>query len=364
MKYFWPYKIFVILIIFLTTTSLAFKLITGTSVFGTKSSNTAVLGAHKNRRVRTIIPPTSTTTPKPVLTATPTKSLPLTISPAVKNSTSVNKVSWGAFTGWTSVQAADFEKKVGHSMNLVSTFVHWGNENQFPQDLADFALAGNKTLVIYWEAMDYNNPAVDNNPRYSYDEILNGGWDMYIKSFSASVKAYKGKVIIIPFEEPNGNWYPWSASKNNNSIAKYKSAFSYLHKFFAGSTNVKFAWDVNSDSVPNTPENAIANYYPGNNLVDYVGVNGFNFDNPWQSFDEIFGSTLNLLSTYQKPVYIFSMACAQGANKANWITDALNVQMKKYPLLAGWIWFSENKEKNWLVWSDNNSLTAFTNNLP
>jgi hypothetical protein len=289
----------------------------------------------------------------------PTATPPLTPTPITTTS-----LSWGAYTGWSASQATDLENRVGRKMNLVATFVHWGNESEFPAELADFALKNGKTLVIYWEAMDYNNPAVDNNPRYGYDEILRGGWDSYLSSFSKSAKAYQGKVIILPFEEANGDWYPWSATKNGNSIEKYKSAFRYIHKYFDGASNIKFGWDMNSESVPNNATNSLSNYYPGDEYVDYVGVNGFNFANPWLSFDAIFGSALRNLSAYKKPIYIFSMACADGPQKSAWIEDAIKVQMPKYPLLAGWIWFNENKEKNWLVWSDSNSLATFSSLLP
>jgi len=53
------------------------------------------------------------------------------------------------------------------------------------------------------------------------------------------------------------------------------------------------------------------------------------------------------------------MASAGGSAKAAWITDAYTVQMKKYPLLKGWMWFNENKEKDWRVNSDLASLAAF-----
>jgi hypothetical protein len=53
------------------------------------------------------------------------------------------------------------------------------------------------------------------------------------------------------------------------------------------------------------------------------------------------------------------MACADGTQKAAWITDALTVQIPKHPQLAGWIWFNENKEQNWLAWSNSAALAAF-----
>ena len=37
-----------------------------------------------------------------------------------------------------------------------------------------------------------------------------------------------------------------------------------------------------------------------------------------------------------------------GAKKAAWITDALT-QISQNTSVAGFIWFNENKEKNWLI---------------
>ena len=82
--------------------------------------------------------------------------------------------------------------------------------------------------------------------------------------------------------------------------------------------------------------------------------------NPWESFSDIFSNPLNTLSKYNKPIFLFSFASAQGEQKNEWLNDALNVQMPKYPLLKGFIYFNQNKERNWLLWSDNETLSVFT----
>jgi hypothetical protein len=53
------------------------------------------------------------------------------------------------------------------------------------------------------------------------------------------------------------------------------------------------------------------------------------------------------------------VASAAGTQKPAWITDAVTVQMKKYPLLKGWVWFNENKEQDWRINSDTTTLNAF-----
>jgi DNA polymerase III alpha subunit len=68
------------------------------------------------------------------------------------------------------------------------------------------------------------------------------------------------------------------------------------------------------------------------------------------------------ISRFKKPIYIFSMSCAEGPLKELWIKDAIS-KIRNNPLISGWIWFNENKEKNWLIWSDDKSLEAFKDSL-
>jgi beta-mannanase len=269
-------------------------------------------------------------------------------------------LKWGVYSGWLEGDINQFNTVVGESPDMMAAFVHWGNNNSFPTYMAKHTKDKGGTLVIFWEASNYMLTTNDQTA-YNYDAIIRGDWDAYIKKFAAEAKTYGGPVILIPFSEANGNWSPWSGTLNGNTPAKAVLGYQHVRTVFGDVPNVKFGFAPNSNSVPNTTANAIQNYYPGDAYVDYVGVDGFNFDAPWVTFDQIFKSPLTILSAYNKPMYIFSFASAQGTQKAAWITDALTVQMKKYPLIEGWVWFNQNKEKNWLIWSDDASLSAFKN---
>lgn len=274
-------------------------------------------------------------------------------SPSVS---SRSAVQWGAYVGWEEDGIAEFERTVGSPMDFVATFVHWGNEREFPVDFA--RSLGGKTLLIFWEAMDYNVVGSD-QAAFSYDAILRGDYDMYIRTFADQAKQYGRPVILIPFEEVNGAWYPWSGMANGNTPEQHIEAYRYVREFFRGVTNVKFGWAVNHDSDPDVPENSVAAYYPGAAYVDIVGVNGFNFADPWMSFTDIFDPALRSLKRYGKPVYIFSMASAEGPEKAAWIRDALSVEIPRHPEIRGFGWFNEKKERDWRVDSDPESLRAF-----
>ena len=279
--------------------------------------------------------------PSPSPTPTPTG------SPATSSA-----VLWGAYAGDSTTDAANFESQVGHKINLQAIFVDLGSDN-FPSQFGVTVRDQDKTLIIFWEP--YNA---------SLDSIISGNFDNYITQFAVAAKTYGGQVILAPLHEMNGDWDPWGGTVGTNSPAKVIAAWQRIHDLFGGVSNVKFGWVVNNDSVPDIAANQLENYYPGAAYVDYVGVDGFNFGDPWQSFSEIFDGALARLKVYNKPVYIFSFASAESSNKPAWITDALTVQIPKHLEVKGWVWFNQNKEKNWLVWSSDAALAAFKATLP
>lgn len=274
------------------------------------------------------------------------------------------RLKWGFYESSSSPQKIlALEQVLGKSPDMIAVFIHWGNENQFPDYLTPITKDQEKTLVIFWEATDYAVKSPE-QPRFSYDAILRGSWDDYMGVFAADAKSYGGPIILIPFSEMNGDWFPWSGTKNGNTPEKEILAYRHIHDIFADAPNVKFGWAPNNDSIPDTPENSLDKYYPGGEYVDIVGVDGFNFGDPWQTFDEMFRAPLSVLAEYNKPIYIFSFATAEGTSKAEWITDTFTKGIPKYPKIAGWIWFNENKEKDWRINSDPNALAAFKAVLP
>lgn len=257
---------------------------------------------------------------------------------------------WGVYAGAYPEDITAFELLVGSPADLVATFYGW--YDNFPLHYGAVARDDGKTLVVFWEQYGV-----------TLDEIINGGSDAHIRKFAQDAREYGGPVLLAPFHEMNGYWTPWSGVNGNNSAQKVILAWRHIHDMFQNTPNVRFVWAVNSDSVPDTEANAIAAYYPGDAYVDAVAISGFNFGDPWMSFDAIFRDTLLELKLYHKPIYVLSVASAPGPKKAAWITDALAIKIPQHPEVVGWIWFNENKEANWTVNSDPDSLKAFQHAL-
>ncbi len=293
-------------------------------------------------------PTTATSTAPTTTPALSTKIINPTTTPLQPALTPlpVTSLEWGAFPGNNAANLVTFETMVGKQVKLRSMFTNW--YDGFPLLSTDSLKTSGKKLVLFWEQYGV-----------TLDSIIAGESDAYITKFAEGARAYGGPIILAPFHEMNGNWDPWDGTVGQNTPAKVVSAWKHVRTVFGNVPNVQFAWTVNNGSVPNTAANAITAYYPGDAYVDIVGIDGFNFGNPWQTFDEAFRTPLATLAVYNKPIYILSMASEAGTGKAAWITDAVTVQMKKYPLLKGWVWFNESKSHNWRIDSDPTSLVAF-----
>lgn len=284
----------------------------------------------------------------------------ISINPVTNEDQSIpqeKKIRWGAYTGQSVLDKLDFEERIGSKPDMISVFVYWSEGNYFPVELAEAAASNNQTLVIYWESKEetrWNN----NDKKYSCDAILNGEWDNYITQIGRSIGESKAETILIPFVEVNGNWYPWSITNNHNSAEKHKLAYRKIHDMLRDIPNLKMGWVVNNGSTPDTKENSIENLYPGHDYVDYIGVDGFNFGSPWQTFSEVFDETLVELVKLDKPILIFSTASSHGTKKAEWIED-MGSQLLLHPEIKGFIWFNLDKERDWRIWSDPRSLDTF-----
>lgn len=267
---------------------------------------------------------------------------------------------WGV-TVDTNKTLSGFELLVGKEATYQGTFVHLGNENAFPAELAAPLARSGKTLVIFWEAMDYNRePGAQ--PEFSDDAINSGQWDQKIRALAVQTRDYPGPVIFIPFSEMNGDWTPTGQGLYNNTPDKHKMAYRKVWNIFHEPTirndNIKFAWVVN-----NEPAEVIPDYFPGKDVVDYVGLDGFNWGDPWQSYDSAFGAALKQLSNLGRPILVTSFASAAGPKKAGWMDDAF-LRMQTNPRIVGWIWFNFKKEQDWRIESDPASVQAFKQAVP
>ncbi|MEW6470204.1 MAG: glycosyl hydrolase [Bacteroidota bacterium] len=201
--------------------------------------------------------------------------------------------------------------------------------------------------------------------------------DAFFIDWAKQIKQVKGTVLLRILHEFNGDWYPWCIAQNDKNPQLLVNAFRHIRNiFYAQHTeNVKFIWCPNSMSVPQESWNFIMDAYPGNEWVDFVGLdiyngagNGFQ---PWRSFRKEGIENYFMLTQYMpdKPLLICEVASRErlpseakgGQDKAGWImqmSEALKTDMSKVRLLT---WF--NEKKTYHIDSSVPALQAFVSSV-
>lgn len=233
-------------------------------------------------------------------------------------------LQWGAYTANTQESARDFAAKLGKTPPWQMIFINV--TDGFPR-----GFSGN--LVIFLEI-----PVDD-------DAILDGSQDADLKFFAQGAAKYSGQIILALNEEVNGNLNVWSGTFKDNTPAKAIAAFQHEVNIIKPiAPDIKFSYSVSYRSVPESAGNLLTSYYPGDNFVDIVGVNGSSMGA--ETWEQVFGNALQILSQYHKPLWILSEATVQ--NKAQFIEDTF-AGAKKYHL-AGFLYFNQKGgDGDWLL---------------
>jgi len=186
--------------------------------------------------------------------------------------------------------------------------------------------------------------------------IIQGECDLFFINWAKQIKNVQGTILLRIFHEFNGDWYPWCIANNDHKPELLIQAFRHIHDIFMKEevTNVKFIWCPNSMSVPQEKWNYIMDAYPGDDYVDFVGLdiyNGAGESTTWTSFRKVGIENYFLLTEELpgKPLLICETASRERKNnedddtqnKSEWIeqmANAVKSDMSKIRLVS---WFNE-----------------------
>ena len=192
--------------------------------------------------------------------------------------------------------------------------------------------------------------------------INDGDYDEYFRAWARDLREY-GRPVFIRFGfEMNGDWFSWGGRDPDGFVAAWRRA----HAIFVeeSATNGIWVWSPNVKSIPEVerePWNDMHNYYPGDDVVDWVAVDGYNWGRTrnsngyrWLSFDELLGPILSDFDERypDKWQMIGEFASVgsedgnsgHGGSKADWIREAY-AQIPGYPRLGAIVWFNLDKNR-------------------
>ena len=272
----------------------------------------------------------------------------------------------------TAVQLATVARSSVRAPQLVVFFQQWPEDpaiRDFPRASLEAIAAAGAEPVVTWEPMYYRR-ADGAETMVPVGQVLARSSDGYLTAFAQSAAEWGRPIVIRLGHEMNLSRYHWggtAAEYGPASPERFRAMWRHVVDIFrlAGAKNVRWAFCPNCESVPGpgNPAAALWNtaraYYPGDDYVDVVGMDGYNWgdtqtpakngwQSSWRSFADTFGGLQAVLRTLApaKPIYVFETAsAASGGDKAAWL-GGLAATTRTWQL-AGVVWFDANKEVDW-----------------
>ena len=263
-----------------------------------------------------------------------------------------HRVMVGAFTYggvWQGMEPVlELEAQLGQRLDVVHWFTNWRNA-AYPE-MVDAVAAAGRLPLISWQPH-----------RVPVHEIAAGHWDEYIRAWAVELAGTGVPVYLRPFPEMNGDWVPW-----NGEPEVFRAAWRRMVAIFdfEGADNVLWVFSPNVTDSPRTASNRMELYYPGDDVVDVLALDGYNWGTTrpwtaWRSFEEVFASGYDRITALgDQPVWFAEMSSSTaGGDKASWVSAMLS--SIAFPRLTAIVWFDEHKEADWRMVADPEVALAF-----
>lgn len=278
--------------------------------------------------------------------------------------------------GWELDDVVQLEQWQGEKHAVINLFTGFSETARwllFDYQLPNIWQHGSVPLIT-WEPQFTEDTPSDIETKIAdgeYDQYIEG-WATKLKTFLSGVDGKYGteddrRVYLNFAHEMNGNWYPWSATKGENTPADYVRMRQHVHNIFAQAgidqSRLQWIWTASaSDAGDFTAEE----YYPGDDYVDWVGIDGYNFGHAfawsaWRSPEQVFEPMRQRLLKVApgKPLAIPEVAStsmnAYGTDssaKNDWIAQLSDyLKIADVRMLS---WFNLDKESDWKAYGGTN----------
>jgi hypothetical protein len=261
----------------------------------------------------------------------------------------------------------NFSNLVGKRPAVVMYFMDWqgnpnasGLERYFDPYLLNtisntLPVSARPAVMLTWQPLfgrQATGCAQDYPGAIPLPDILNGKCDPYIRGFAQALKARPVRFLLRFAHEMNISDSPWWVGHIGADPSLYVAVWRHVHRIFkqVGVSNVEWVWSPNYASNPPDPWNDLHAYYPGDDVVDWIGLSGYNWyatRSPviWRTFTDLYDAVLkDLACSYPKPQIIAEIGSVEGDgatfSKAAWIRDAYS-RAPSYPFLRVVQWFND-----------------------
>jgi Glycosyl hydrolase family 26 len=245
---------------------------------------------------------------------------------------------------------------------------NWVRGIRFPaESVARIVAAGRVPFVRMMARSDYDEGGPDE--RYTMQSIVDGTWDADLRAWCADAAATAVPLLVDFGVEVNGEWFPWNGRWNGGGRTdgygeptepdgpeRFRDAYRHIVDLCRaeGGGNLTWFFHVDVGSYPEAEWNSdFANYYPGDDYVDWIGISDYGQLVPgesWEDFrtrlDRVYARLDALAAPGDKPIAVLEYGARESGRrpgrKARWIRAAIDsVLSGRYPRIAALSYWHE-----------------------
>ncbi len=255
----------------------------------------------------------------------------------------------------TPADLAAYEAAAGRRVAWVYFSHNWYHGRAFPAATAGWIRA--RGAVPFIRLMLRSSP--DENvaePLYRLSAIAAGDFDADLAAWGDAARDFATPILAEFGTEMNGDWFPWNGSWNGGAGAGpdvFRAAFRHIVEVVRGrgASNVTWVFHVNDFDSPGADWNRFERYYPGDDVVDWLGVSAYGAQTPleedWPLFADGMDAAVPRLQALApgKPVVVCEFGVTGGnprGSAAGWARAALAQLLRlRWPAVVGFSWWNE-----------------------
>jgi len=263
-----------------------------------------------------------------------------------------------------------YEKHVGKKVAWVYLSHNWFAGRKFPLETANWIRE--RGAVPFIRLMLRSTTEEGRREKlYTLQHIIDGKFDDDLKRWGQSAKQFGSPLLVEYGTECNGEWFPWNGRWHGGGKTKkygnphkpdgperFVDAFRHIVMTIRaeGADNITWVFHPDTHDWPNKKWNRFENYYPGDDVVDWIGVSAYGpqtpMDSECESFRQMMDSTYNRLEKLapNKPVIALEFGCTKNSPAAKpheWAGAALDdIFSNRWPRIIGFSWWNERWEND------------------
>lgn len=263
-----------------------------------------------------------------------------------------------------------YEQHVGARVAWVYFSHNWYKGRAFPRKTAEWIRDHGAVPFVRLMLRSSAEQNVEER-EFTVERIIEGAFDGDLEAWARAAEEFGTPLLVEWGTEMNGEWFSWNGKwhgagecggfgdpKRPDGPERFAAAYRHIVETMrgAGADNLTWVFHVDAHDAPEEAWNRFEEYYPGNDVVDWIGVSAYGpqlpSDDEASSFREMIDPAVRRVEAMApgKPIVALEFGCTAGSKAARpeaWAAAALDdLLSRRWRSVIGFSWWNERWEND------------------